>query len=113
MRYLLDVESQVCLMTNECLQRLQLKSEKIRQYISGINNDSLIVNRKVMATLTNKNKNLLRNISLLVVQKTYYGLKSYIMFYMLIYYALKTKQNIITLFLPLILHFEATKIAYF
>ena len=36
--------SQVCLTSNECLQRLQLKSEEINQSVSRINDASLVVN---------------------------------------------------------------------
>ncbi|GBN07343.1 hypothetical protein AVEN_96605-1 [Araneus ventricosus] len=68
-RCLLDVGSQICLMSNECLQRLQLKSEKINQSISCINNASMVVNRSVSATLANRNKSFERNISMLVVRK--------------------------------------------
>lgn len=68
-RCLLDGGSQVCLMSNECLQRLQLKGNKINQSISCINNTSMVVNRKIMTTLANKDKSFERNISMLVVQK--------------------------------------------
>ncbi|GFX78532.1 DUF1758 domain-containing protein [Trichonephila clavipes] len=68
-RCLLDVGSQINLISNECLQRLQLKGEKINQSISCINNTSLTVNRGVKASIANESKSFKRNISMLVVQK--------------------------------------------
>ncbi|GFX88857.1 integrase catalytic domain-containing protein [Trichonephila clavipes] len=68
-RGLLDVGSQINLISNECLQRLQLKGEKINQSISCINNTSLTVNRGVKASIASESKSFKRNISMLVVQK--------------------------------------------
>lgn len=68
-RCLLDVGSQVSLMSNECLQRLQLKSEKINQSIFCINDASLVIHRRVSAIFANKNKSFERDISMLVVPK--------------------------------------------
>ena len=55
-------------MSNEWLQQLQLKSGKINQSTPCINDASLVVRCRVLATLANKNKNFERNIFLLIVQ---------------------------------------------
>ncbi|XP_042910117.1 uncharacterized protein [Parasteatoda tepidariorum] len=68
-RALLDSGSETCLISNECANKLQLKSEKINTLISCLNDTSMMVNGCVKVAISNKNKSFERELDMLIVKK--------------------------------------------
>ena len=68
-RCLLDVGSQSCLCTRACVERLQLKMEKINTVISCVNGATMVVKNCVSTLVANKDSTYVRQLSMLVVNK--------------------------------------------
>ncbi|GFU28924.1 uncharacterized protein TNCV_470561 [Trichonephila clavipes] len=68
-RALLDSGSETCLISNECANKLQLKTERINTLISCLNDASMVVNGCVKVAISNQNKSFERELDMLVVKK--------------------------------------------
>ncbi|GFU50215.1 uncharacterized protein TNCV_300531 [Trichonephila clavipes] len=68
-RTLLDLVSETCLISNECANKLQLKTERINTLISCLNDVSMVVNGCVKVAISNRNKSFERELDMLVVKK--------------------------------------------
>ncbi|KFM77752.1 hypothetical protein X975_01402, partial [Stegodyphus mimosarum] len=68
-RCILDSGSQTCLLSQQCVNRLGLKSEKINTLISCLNDSSMVVKGRVTTTIANKNRSFEKEINFLVVKK--------------------------------------------
>ncbi|GFX78423.1 uncharacterized protein TNCV_3034661 [Trichonephila clavipes] len=68
-RALLDSGSETCLISNECANKLQHKTEKINTLISCLNHASMVVNGCVKVAISNQNKSFERELDMLVVKK--------------------------------------------
>ncbi|GFU04205.1 uncharacterized protein TNCV_863341 [Trichonephila clavipes] len=64
---LLDSGSETCLISNECANKLQLKTERINTLISCLNDASMVVNGCVKVAISNQNKSSERELDMLVV----------------------------------------------
>ncbi|GFX31523.1 integrase catalytic domain-containing protein [Trichonephila clavipes] len=60
-RALLDSGSETCLISNECANKLRLKTERINTLISCLNDASMVVNGCVKVAISNQNKSFERN----------------------------------------------------
>ncbi|GFS50441.1 uncharacterized protein TNCV_2022461 [Trichonephila clavipes] len=68
-RALLDSGSETCLISNECANKLRLKTERINTLISCLNDASMVVNGCVKVAISNQNKSFERELDMLVVKK--------------------------------------------
>ncbi|GFW48165.1 DUF1758 domain-containing protein [Trichonephila clavipes] len=68
-RALLDSGSETCLTSNECANKLQLKTERISTLISCLNDASMVVNGCVKVAISNQNKSFERELDMLAVKK--------------------------------------------
>ncbi|GFW52390.1 uncharacterized protein TNCV_2796481 [Trichonephila clavipes] len=68
-RALLDSESESCIISNECANKLRLKTERINTLISCLNGASMVVNWWVKVAISNQNKSFERELDMLVVKK--------------------------------------------
>ncbi|GFX08332.1 uncharacterized protein TNCV_3268211 [Trichonephila clavipes] len=68
-RALLDSGSETCLISNECANKLRLKTEKINTLISCLNDASMVVNGCVKVAISNQNKSFEKELDMLVVKK--------------------------------------------
>ncbi|GFX41203.1 uncharacterized protein TNCV_2219011 [Trichonephila clavipes] len=68
-RTLLDSGSETCLISNECANKLRLKTERINTLISCLNDASMVVNGCVKVAIANQNKSFERELDMLVVKK--------------------------------------------
>ncbi|GFX20185.1 uncharacterized protein TNCV_1437451 [Trichonephila clavipes] len=68
-RALLDSGSETCLISNECANKLRLKTERINTLISCLNDASMVVNRCVKVAISNQNKSFERELDMLEVKK--------------------------------------------
>ncbi|GFV99672.1 DUF1758 domain-containing protein [Trichonephila clavipes] len=68
-RALLDSGSETCLISNECANKLRLKTERINTLISCLNDASMVVNGCVKVAIFNQNKSFKRELDMLVVKK--------------------------------------------
>ncbi|GFX91141.1 uncharacterized protein TNCV_4857301 [Trichonephila clavipes] len=68
-RALLDSGSETCLISNECANKLQLKTERINSLISCLNDASMVVNGCVKVAISNQNKSFKRELDMLEVKK--------------------------------------------
>ncbi|GFW18289.1 uncharacterized protein TNCV_4008281 [Trichonephila clavipes] len=68
-RALLDSGSETCLSSNECANKLRLKTERINTLISCLNDASMVVNGCVKVAISNQNKSFKRELDMLVVKK--------------------------------------------
>ncbi|GFX69298.1 DUF1758 domain-containing protein [Trichonephila clavipes] len=68
-RALLDSGSETCLISNECENKLRLKTERINTLISCLNDASMVVNGCVKVAISNQNKSFERELDMLVVKK--------------------------------------------
>ncbi|GFX93840.1 uncharacterized protein TNCV_1590161 [Trichonephila clavipes] len=68
-RALLDSGSETCLISNECANKLRIKTERINTLISCLNDASMVVNGCVKVAISNQNKSFERELEMLVVKK--------------------------------------------
>ncbi|GFU98134.1 uncharacterized protein TNCV_1491561 [Trichonephila clavipes] len=68
-RALLDSGSETCLISNECANKLRLKTERINTLISCLNDASMVVIGCVKVAISNQNKSFERELDMLVVKK--------------------------------------------
>ncbi|GFX91333.1 uncharacterized protein TNCV_4144081 [Trichonephila clavipes] len=68
-RALLDSGSETCLISNECANKLQLKTERINTLISCLNDASMVFNGCVKMAISNQNKSFEKELDMLVVKK--------------------------------------------
>lgn len=68
-RAICDSGSETCLITDECVNKLQLKCEKINTLISGLNDTSMSVSGCVKLEIANQDKSFKRVIEMLSVKK--------------------------------------------
>ncbi|GFX27557.1 uncharacterized protein TNCV_4996121 [Trichonephila clavipes] len=68
-RALLDSGSETCLISNECANKLRLKTERINTLISCLNYASMVVNGCVKVAISNQNKSFEMELDMLVVKK--------------------------------------------
>ncbi|GFV65998.1 uncharacterized protein TNCV_1303891 [Trichonephila clavipes] len=71
-RALLDSGSETCLISNECANKLRLKTERINTLISCLNDASMVVNGCLKVAISNQNKSFEKELDMLVIKKITY-----------------------------------------